>query len=166
MIRRPPRSTLFPYTTLFRSLVPVVADVAREQHRRVELRLLEGGGGRHWSAHTDRRLRRPPRLVLDRSVPGRQEERERAPVSDLALDVDLAAQQPRDLAADREAEARTAEAAAGRAVRLLERLEDQPHLVVRDADAAVHDGELEHRVRARERLACELTPLGHADAEL
>src|SRR5437762_9613288 len=28
MIRRPPRSTLFPYTTLFRSSIPVVADVA------------------------------------------------------------------------------------------------------------------------------------------
>src|SRR3712207_9003397 len=26
MIRRPPRSTLFPYTTLFRSLVPVPVD--------------------------------------------------------------------------------------------------------------------------------------------
>src|SRR5256885_7044332 len=42
MIRRPPRSTLFPYTTLFRSLpgrVPLpdvrerVADVAAENHR-------------------------------------------------------------------------------------------------------------------------------------
>src|SRR3712207_7626668 len=33
MIRRPPRSTLFPYTTLFRSLVPKVADnVAVEAH--------------------------------------------------------------------------------------------------------------------------------------
>src|SRR3712207_7647048 len=31
MIRRPPRSTLFPYTTLFRS--PVVANPAREMHR-------------------------------------------------------------------------------------------------------------------------------------
>src|SRR3712207_7962776 len=28
MIRRPPRSTLFPYTTLFRSLVPLVPPVA------------------------------------------------------------------------------------------------------------------------------------------
>src|SRR2546430_10098994 len=28
MIRRPPRSTLFPYTTLFRSLVPAVHDPA------------------------------------------------------------------------------------------------------------------------------------------
>src|SRR2546427_6992309 len=27
MIRRPPRSTLFPYTTLFRSLLEVLADV-------------------------------------------------------------------------------------------------------------------------------------------
>src|SRR3989454_9951329 len=27
MIRRPPRSTLFPYTTLFRSLLAVIADV-------------------------------------------------------------------------------------------------------------------------------------------
>src|SRR2546427_4612695 len=27
MIRRPPRSTLFPYTTLFRSIVPVLREV-------------------------------------------------------------------------------------------------------------------------------------------
>src|SRR2546425_4869005 len=32
MIRRPPRSTLFPYTTLFRS--PVVESVARDQAQR------------------------------------------------------------------------------------------------------------------------------------
>src|SRR5256886_11735636 len=36
MIRRPPRSTLFPYTTLFRS-----EDVAREDHDRRRHRLLE-----------------------------------------------------------------------------------------------------------------------------
>src|SRR5260370_5245865 len=34
MIRRPPRSTLFPYTTLFRSQEPVRAEVMRE----IELR--------------------------------------------------------------------------------------------------------------------------------
>src|SRR5207247_6316520 len=38
MLRRPPRSTLFPYTTLFRSLdgadVPRVEDGARACHRR------------------------------------------------------------------------------------------------------------------------------------
>src|SRR5436853_3094260 len=27
MIRRPPRSTLFPYTTLFRSVIPLAADL-------------------------------------------------------------------------------------------------------------------------------------------
>src|SRR3712207_7504529 len=31
MIRRPPRSTLFPYTTLFRSALREVADAARER---------------------------------------------------------------------------------------------------------------------------------------
>src|SRR5256885_8357506 len=34
MIRRPPRSTLFPYTTLFRSLL---AEVAHEHRRRVQV---------------------------------------------------------------------------------------------------------------------------------
>src|SRR2546426_7845630 len=38
MIRRPPRSTLFPYTTLFRSLLPLL----------LGLSVLEGDGG--WSA--------------------------------------------------------------------------------------------------------------------
>src|SRR5205809_5757076 len=41
MIRRPPRSTLFPYTTLFRSLPPehaAVADVLRGHQRRWKLR--------------------------------------------------------------------------------------------------------------------------------
>src|SRR2546422_8486470 len=45
MIRRPPRSTLFPYTTLFRSLLP-----GEDEHRRPIL-ALEGGrpgrGGLH-----------------------------------------------------------------------------------------------------------------------
>src|SRR2546422_8936977 len=36
MIRRPPRSTLFPYTTLFRSLAPVVQEV-REVDPRLAL---------------------------------------------------------------------------------------------------------------------------------
>src|SRR2546425_3605586 len=38
MIRRPPRSTLFPYTTLFRS--------HREHHRPQGLAAARGGGGR------------------------------------------------------------------------------------------------------------------------
>src|SRR5256885_9368406 len=47
MIRRPPRSTLFPYTTLFRSLEEVPeADVEAQDRREVEgSGDLHGGGG-------------------------------------------------------------------------------------------------------------------------
>src|SRR2546425_3351818 len=38
MIRRPPRSTLFPYTTLFRSLVTALFDVAAWLTKRESLR--------------------------------------------------------------------------------------------------------------------------------
>src|SRR3712207_7325927 len=44
MIRRPPRSTLFPYTTLFRS---------RQRLQRAQVRLVEGGGGRHVDVRRD-----------------------------------------------------------------------------------------------------------------
>src|SRR3712207_7802398 len=44
MIRRPPRSTLFPYTTLFRSLVcPRFADGRRVESIATELLVTEGG---------------------------------------------------------------------------------------------------------------------------
>src|SRR3712207_7720510 len=64
MIRRPPRSTLFPYTTLFRSHLVVVACrrqvlLVEEPQRREVLDLLErdhvGPGGE------DGLLRQPPR---------------------------------------------------------------------------------------------------------
>src|SRR3712207_8040377 len=42
MIRRPPRSTLFPYTTLFRSLV-ILEVVVGHHPRRGEVRILDGG---------------------------------------------------------------------------------------------------------------------------
>src|SRR3712207_8612749 len=39
MIRRPPRSTLFPYTTLFRSIAPEIAhDDVVAHHRQAEVR--------------------------------------------------------------------------------------------------------------------------------
>src|SRR3712207_6928631 len=41
MIRRPPRSTLFPYTTLFRSGFVVVEEGRVERHRHGQRRLLE-----------------------------------------------------------------------------------------------------------------------------
>src|SRR5438034_10939015 len=66
MIRRPPRSTLFPYTTLFRSYCIVrelghggmgtvyLAERADEQyHKTVALKVLRG-----WSAENDRSVRR------------------------------------------------------------------------------------------------------------
>src|SRR2546430_11034998 len=54
MIRRPPRSTLFPYTTLFRSLHPTIASQVGEplhQYRAV------GGGARRFES-TDRKSTR------------------------------------------------------------------------------------------------------------
>src|SRR3712207_8616778 len=51
MIRRPPRSTLFPYTTLFRS-----PRLARDRRR-----LLGGDDGCRRPARAARRSRKPPR---------------------------------------------------------------------------------------------------------
>src|SRR5258708_16219622 len=51
MIRRPPRSTLFPYTTLFRSHPRQASlDVAVDRPHRAHVSLLGGGGrGPGWS---------------------------------------------------------------------------------------------------------------------
>src|SRR2546422_5437541 len=46
MIRRPPRSTLFPYTTLFRSLLRLACADDRSGHGRVAQRPSHGGGAR------------------------------------------------------------------------------------------------------------------------
>jgi hypothetical protein len=55
------------------------------------------------------------------------------------LQSDLAAQEARDFAADGQAQARAAEFAAGAAVGLRERLEDDLLFIGRDADAGVGD---------------------------
>src|SRR5260370_13605082 len=47
MIRRPPRSTLFPYTTLFRSRGATHAVDARSGDAAAEVRTLTGGGVDH-----------------------------------------------------------------------------------------------------------------------
>src|SRR2546422_2066942 len=52
MIRRPPRSTLFPYTTLFRSLV--VGDAAEVEHRIPAVVVPTGEGARKSLARGDR----------------------------------------------------------------------------------------------------------------
>src|SRR5256885_16254905 len=56
MIRRPPRSTLFPYTTLFRSLVPGAA----------RLRATRAAGERAAAAHQIRPERDLHHLLADR----------------------------------------------------------------------------------------------------
>src|SRR3712207_8112409 len=55
MIRRPPRSTLFPYTTLFRSLVQDVGELVQE--RRLTVRRLRGRRGRLRGRHLHSRGR-------------------------------------------------------------------------------------------------------------
>src|SRR2546422_7332238 len=51
MIRRPPRSTLFPYTTLFRSAVDRRARRGRQRDAHLQLEHRRGG---HQRAHPDR----------------------------------------------------------------------------------------------------------------
>ena len=108
-----------------------------------------------------RRPRRSPRHRTERCGPQtgalardarrridlRQVQRERAALARRADQPDLAAQQARQLAADRQAEARAAVLAAGAAVGLLERLEDDLLLVRRDADAGIRAP----RTRSRRR---------------
>src|SRR5256884_6392731 len=53
MIRRPPRSTLFPYTTLFRSLLGNAPCVANPDCRRFRAKTSFRPGRNRWSAHLD-----------------------------------------------------------------------------------------------------------------
>src|SRR2546422_3600076 len=66
MIRRPPRSTLFPYTTLFRSVVHLAPREDRDL-------LVEQ---RHQGAQ-DAALRLPPQAQQDEVVPGEDPARDR-----------------------------------------------------------------------------------------
>src|SRR3712207_8924597 len=64
MIRRPPRSTLFPYTTLFRS---VVAEARRLEHGwspDLPYRGVQGGPVRHRPERRHREARAPQELFL------------------------------------------------------------------------------------------------------
>src|SRR5690349_23686171 len=69
MIRRPPRSTLFPYTTLFRSLrAPVIDAADHGEDRGVADHVGVGAGGRE-----ERQRRQPPEQVL-RDIGGMRSE--------------------------------------------------------------------------------------------
>src|SRR3712207_8719465 len=55
MIRRPPRSTLFPYTTLFRSVRPALGKAVEHPPRRPRPRRRRAGHGRQDLQGDDRR---------------------------------------------------------------------------------------------------------------
>src|SRR5437867_679673 len=81
------------------------------------------------------------RRWLGIAVPKRNEERERAALVRRALDLNLAAEQARDLPTNGQPETGAAVLAVRRAVGLLERFEDQLLRVLRNADAGVRDFE-------------------------
>src|SRR5690349_23487672 len=59
MIRRPPRSTLFPYTTLFRSVhLPVENQLPALPRREVRERKVQAGGDEDEVRHPDRKSTR------------------------------------------------------------------------------------------------------------
>ena len=91
----------------------------------------------------------------------RQVQRERAALAGGAAEADFAAQHPGDFTADRQPQARAAVLAAGRPVRLLERLEDDLLLFGRDADAGVANAEGEHRLGMVEPLVLRAPPPAH-----
>src|SRR6266545_4040494 len=106
------------------------------------------------------------RLRCRRLVNAGHEEREDAALARRADDANFAAQQPRDLAADREAEPRAAVFAAGRPVGLLEGLEDDSLFFERNADAGVADRKGDHLVGFPERLSRVIAAtFGQADVE-
>ena len=74
------------------------------------------------------------------------------PRSDGACDPDLAPEQPRDLPADRQAQPRAAVLPRAAHVDLLEGLEDEPLLVLRDSDPRVDHRERHDRVGLVEHL--------------
>ena len=88
--------------------------------------------------------------VVRAGVVQRQVERESAALAVDAGELDFAAEQDGQLAADGEAQAGAAVFARGAGVGLLEGLEDEPLLLRRDADAGVLDGEGQHLLRLAE----------------
>src|SRR5262245_31363962 len=109
----------------------------------------------------------PSRLLIPRSLSDSgQVESKDAAFAPRARQADFAAQPSGDLAADREAEPRAAVLAAGRAIDLLERLEDDSLLFRGYSDAGVGHGESDHLVGLPERLAGVSTVwFGHHDVE-
>ena len=90
----------------------------------------------------------------------RQVDGEDAAHAGFALKPDLASEQPRELAADRQAEAGAAVLAARGAICLRKRLEDRLLLVERDADSGVDDAESDDLRRAVQGVVGRAPPGG------
>jgi hypothetical protein len=143
---------------------PIVGDRAHRmglrQHRRVHRERVRAEGR---VADADR--------VRRADISGRQIQREGAAAARRAAQLDLAAEQLRQFAADGEAEAGTAVFSAGAGIGLLERLEDDLLLFERNADAGVGHLERDHARRLLEHgmLRVPAGPRGdhaHPDATL
>src|SRR5687767_15339094 len=78
MIRRPPRSTLFPYTTLFRSVAQHQQGAARDGRR------LHGGAGRRIGRRLDGRVHRAGRVVGGIGAAGDRSEEHTSELQSLA----------------------------------------------------------------------------------
>src|SRR5580700_8709044 len=137
-----------------------VLAVARHGHRGLAHDHAGGVRDRERIDHRRARLDRG-----SRRAPGRQVQRERAALAQPAGRADLPAEQPGDVAADRQAEPGPAVASAGRPVGLGERVEDRAELLPGYAHAGVGHGERDDVGCAPER-AGELHLAGQRDREL
>src|SRR3712207_7435646 len=66
MIRRPPRSTLFPYTTLFRSIEDTVVGIVIEETHGLKLRLVDPNVEGNMLVHGIAKLRIVPNCIFGR----------------------------------------------------------------------------------------------------
>ena len=131
-------------------------------------------GHREHAGRVDRSRDRPPHglpprcsAVSGARVVQRQVEGERAALAVDAGEADFAAQEHGQLAADGQAQAGAAVLARGAGVGLLERLEDEPLLLGRHADARVLDGEGDDLLGlAQHRVIDAPARRGEADADI
>src|SRR2546422_6617329 len=66
MIRRPPRSTLFPYTTLFRSIRRIIVDIGQEVVAALIERNLDHARSEEHTSELQSRLHLVCRLLLEK----------------------------------------------------------------------------------------------------
>src|SRR5690348_17686655 len=85
MIRRPPRSTLFPYTTLFRSAAAAIEFYKRAFGAKEKLRMPDGERIAHRSEEHTSELQSPVHLVCRLLLEKKKNKLNPQPTSDLNL---------------------------------------------------------------------------------